>query len=253
MISVSTLIKNSIDLYKKHALTFFVYGILITVVSFVTTTLSTGVTIFGFDVRDIRDMLNLTSPLYYLTIFCILCISTILTAIITLVLTRVIHKTYMNQQVGSFAVELIDAKTLILPSIITGILTVLIILGGFLLLIVPGIIFSVWYVFATVAVAIDHKPVKEAFTYSKSLTMGRWFQVLWYILAPAFVFLLIEMIVSGIVHIPSLATPNNDIVTILVDLLDLGISIIIAPLYTIPLIILYDELKKNPITTEIPT
>jgi len=56
-------------------------------------------------------------------------------------------------------------------SVVTG----LAILGGFILLIIPGIIFSIWYVFTTVASALEEIPipVKKMFAISRELTKNR--------------------------------------------------------------------------------
>lgn len=62
-------------------------------------------------------------------------------------------------------------------------LTGLIVLGGFLLLIAPGIIFSVWFSFATfVLVSEDLKGMNALFR-SKQLVAGFWWKVFWRLLA----------------------------------------------------------------------
>ena len=74
------------------------------------------------------------------------------------------------------------------PVILASILTGLAIGGGFLLLVVPAIIFSVWLTFTTHAILLDNKKVVESLKYSKSLVDGRWWEVLWLILAPTLAF-----------------------------------------------------------------
>ena len=49
-----------------------------------------------------------------------------------------------------------DAKKLIGPVLIASFLVGLIVLGGTILLIIPGIIFAVWYAFATYEVIIEY-------------------------------------------------------------------------------------------------
>ncbi len=252
MITLSTLISESVSLYKKHAVSFLIYGVLITVISVLMSGITTGVTMFGFDIKNLRDMLNLTSPIYYATLVLIYIISTVLVLIVTIALTRTIHKIYTKQPVGTFLSELGETKPLIIPSLVVSLFTALIVIGGILLLIIPGIIFSIWYSFAAISVAIDNKSMREALPYSKSLVTGRWFEVLLYMAVPSLVFLLVEGIISMIIGIPSAVAKNNVPVTVIVDLLDLAITILLAPLYTIPFVILYEELKKNPVAAVTP-
>ena len=62
-------------------------------------------------------------------------------------------------------------------SIWTGILCALIILGLSLLLIIPGIIWSGYYIFSVYVVALKGLAGKEALDYSKGLVVGRWWEV----------------------------------------------------------------------------
>ena len=59
-----------------------------------------------------------------------------------------------------------------------GILKGIIILGGLLLLIIPGIIFSVWYAFTGLEVVLNGAGVKESLSKSKALVQGRFWPVL---------------------------------------------------------------------------
>lgn len=60
----------------------------------------------------------------------------------------------------------------------TAILAGLAMLGGFLLFIIPGIIVTVWFMFASYAVIFEDKRFVDALNYSRSLVQGRWWQSL---------------------------------------------------------------------------
>lgn len=62
----------------------------------------------------------------------------------------------------------------------TKIIAGIIIMGLSLLLIVPGLIWSVYYIFVTFVVALRMKSGSEALKYSKSLVVGRWWKVFGY-------------------------------------------------------------------------
>jgi hypothetical protein len=76
--------------------------------------------------------------------------------------------------------EIIDrVPTLLLTYVLKG----LIITGGLLLLIVPGIIFAVWYALAHVVVVLTGKESIESLAYAKELVKGRFWTVLWLLVA----------------------------------------------------------------------
>ena len=58
-----------------------------------------------------------------------------------------------------------------------SILLTLIFIGGYVLAFIPGIIFSVWFVFAPFALVVDEKRGMAALLHSKSLVRGRWWGV----------------------------------------------------------------------------
>lgn len=71
-------------------------------------------------------------------------------------------------------------------------------LGGFILLIVPGIIFAIWYCLASFILISENLKGMNALNKSKEYVKGRWGQVFWRILVVA-VASMIASIVIGIV------------------------------------------------------
>lgn len=69
------------------------------------------------------------------------------------------------------------------PAIGTNILLTIFLIGLFILLIIPGIIYSVYWTFALCAVVLCHKSGMNALDYSKAIVQGRWWTILWYSLA----------------------------------------------------------------------
>lgn len=57
-------------------------------------------------------------------------------------------------------------------------LTGLAVLGGFILLIIPGIIFAVWFMFSHLTVLFEDKRGVEALKHSKAYVRGRWWEIL---------------------------------------------------------------------------
>jgi len=70
------------------------------------------------------------------------------------------------------------SKPLVWPYAWVSVLTGLVIMAGFILFIVPGIIFAVWFGLAKYAAILDGKKGAEALKYSKSLVKGNFWPVL---------------------------------------------------------------------------
>lgn len=78
----------------------------------------------------------------------------------------------------------------------TSLLAGLIILLGFVLLIVPGIIFTVWYSFASWVVIAEGISGSAALKQSKNYVKDRWWSVAWRLLGIVLFFVVIEVVAS---------------------------------------------------------
>lgn len=61
-----------------------------------------------------------------------------------------------------------------------SLLTGIIILGGIILFVIPGIIFAIWFALAGYVLVIEGKSIKSSLVASKKLVRGRWWKTLWY-------------------------------------------------------------------------
>jgi hypothetical protein len=87
----------------------------------------------------------------------------------------------------------------------TGLLEGLIVLGMFLLLIVPGIIWGLYYTFYVYVVALRGLSGKRALDYSKAIVKGQWWRVFGYL----FMIEIIGAIAGIAVVVPFYFTPDN--------------------------------------------
>lgn len=78
--------------------------------------------------------------------------------------------------------SLIRVKNKIIPSLWLSILYGLIIIVGLILLIIPGIVFSVWYFFAIYILVSEDLRGRKALSRSKELVSGNFGKVLWRLL-----------------------------------------------------------------------
>lgn len=107
------------------------------------------------------------------------CISIIFTPIGTAAMLHVIAQEFLGNRVGfgsALKFGLNRFGSVLLVSIMVGLVTAL----GYMMLVIPGIIFSIWYIFAQQVVVVERFKGGTALARSKDLTLGyRWkiFQV----------------------------------------------------------------------------
>lgn len=89
--------------------------------------------------------------------------------------------------------------------LITGLIASLAVVGGFLLLIVPGVIFAVWFTFTTPIVVFENLSGTAALSRSKQIVKGRFWKTVWYLVFPALLFLVYALATSAV----SFALPKS--------------------------------------------
>lgn len=238
-ITVSELIQKSISLYRDNAKLFIQY---------------TAINLLPWTIVGLTRHMILTPILTIIAIIVSLWSS--------VAQNRVMAKRYRGEQALSIEQELSASTPHIWPLIGSGILGGLAILVGTLLFIIPGIIVGVWFAFTEQAVAIDGAKSIEALTESKRIVDGRWWSIVWRIIATGFVFtlpiIICNFIVSGIsnsIVSVSSAASITFIITALTAFIAFGINVIFTPLLQAARVILYLEGKKNimpTVQTEMP-
>ena len=109
----------------------------------------------------------------------------------------------------------------------TNIMLGIFLLGLTLLLIVPGIIYYVYWIFVSLVVVLNDKSGKDALDYSKKIVEGRWWRVAGY----SIVFAMLGIIVGVVVSIPYWFLPENFLINIVTDtLIDILFSFFIVAL-----------------------
>ncbi|MBT7754746.1 MAG: hypothetical protein HN726_00950, partial [Candidatus Magasanikbacteria bacterium] len=129
------------------------------------------------------------------------------------------------------------------------ILATLISIGGFFLFFIPGFIFSLWFIFALYAIAIDKQKAIASLKTSKHLVQGRWWAVLWRFLVPLVLFVFLAFLVQTVLKFLVTSTlvgilPDTIAFIILSSLTYLTASLF-APFTTTAQTILYLSLKQS--------
>lgn len=131
-----------------------------------------------------------------------------------------------------------------------AILVGLIVMGGFILLIIPGIIFAVWYAFAEYIVVLEDKDNKglKALSASKDIVKGRWGAAFWRLFIPSLLVYIAGVIITLILTL-ILSLGNVEFATIdqnlLFNTLTSLIFLFLAPLFTAYGVIVYNNFKET--------
>lgn len=168
-------------------------------------------------------------------------------------LTRVIAKLYKEEKVNVKQVYQ-KAWDNIIPLLWVSVLTGLAVFGGTLLLIIPGIIFAVWFAFSSPINVLEGTRGSAALSESKQLVSGKWWSVLWRFLATYIVYgilfytvTILAMVLIGLAtgswEALAAGAPTDTILWV-ENLATSLINVIAMPLFSAVTVILYLELKK---------
>lgn len=175
----------------------------------------------------------------------------------TIAIVSSTHRITQKQEINPTAIAH-DALVGLLPLLKTVVLQGLIILGGLLLFLIPGLVFSFWYAFAQLATILDDKRPVEALALSKSLVEGRFWSVVWrvvsgpillaaiYSLSIGFVLMLIAQLM-GIDSEALMGADSPDWITLIESVGE----VFLIPLILVYSVLLFQDLKKHPVKAEL--
>lgn len=91
----------------------------------------------------------------------------------------------------------------LLPSaMFVAVIETAVVLGGFILLIIPGLVFTIWFMFATLSVLFDETRGMRALAFSRELVRGRFWRVAWLgVFGPFLIFLCYLLVVNLLVTV----------------------------------------------------
>ena len=175
-------------------------------------------------------------PGIFLNVFISLALSVLLIWI-SIALIRATASAINNKPIKKYSKELRDTSSLIIPMIFASILSGAAVLGGLILLIIPGIVFIIWFTFVSQEIALNGRSATRSLSTSKDLVEGRWWAVCWRVVAPGFIFLVIVAIIQmivGLILLPlnllgNIGTGTYYVITLLSTLIHTTISVFFIP------------------------
>jgi hypothetical protein len=248
LIPARELLKRTVDLYKKNFNLFLSYVLALFI--------PTGVSAILAPIIEKLTQEPSTGGSIALALYIIIVLITWIVSLwVSITFMKVIYQKYNRNEVRDIKIELQHSGHLLLPALLVSILTYLIIFGGFVLLIIPGIIFSVWFAFSIYEVVLKNKKVIESIKASKALVKGRWWAVLWRLVVPIAVFglalIIVNSLVGGILSIVTAGIEKSSsmytFVSMILGLVLSFISLLFTPLTNGALVILFSELQNTPV------
>ncbi len=239
LISASKIITESVSLYLRNWKEIGYYVVLLLLVSlamvFFQQSIFLGETIVIESLASIEPI--------YLAYLLYSGVSFVVYLWLSIALIKTIAKCYQEDKPTGVMTKLEQSAKIIFSAIVVSILTSIAIGLGFLLFIIPGIIVTVWLIFALYRVVLEHEGPITAMKKSKKLVEGRWWQVFWRLLFPAFILNLVIALIEGIaIFVLRVVTENLYIINSVISVL----GFIMLPVTIIAIVILYIELKKTP-------
>ena len=147
-----------------------------------------------------------------------------------------------------------------LPALISVILLVaLVTLGGSILFLIPGLLFSVWFFFADIEVILEQKQGLAALSESRALSAGRFFAVFYRVFSVPLLLTLVYNLVYWTIMSPFLLSVQTN--WTLEEILfhpppwltlthAIGTILIVSPILFIYSVLLYYSLKSEPTSNQ---
>ncbi|MFH0853756.1 MAG: hypothetical protein V1853_05115 [bacterium] len=134
----------------------------------------------------------------------------------------------ISQRAKNLPDSLNKIRPRLMPFILACLLMGAIIMAGFIVLIIPGFIFGLWFIFTEYCVLLENKSPVLALRASRELCRGVFFPVFWRVAG----FYILFFIIAGIINSVSVAGP-------------LAVSIIMSPFAIVYLYELYQNLSRK--------
>ena len=143
---------------------------------------------------------------------------------------------------------------LIIPLLMVALLVTLVIFGGLILLIIPGILFAIWFSFAQISVILDNKKGIDALSFSRSLFSNRFLPMLRrVIIGPLLLFVVYMLILIFVIGIGFIFSGNieqvinQEVFPLWPDILENLLSVFMLPIFLIYWTLLYRSVKESKI------
>lgn len=240
LITASEIVEKSWEIYKKNWRQLLPYMLLLFLPSIV-------LSIIGAISFFLTAYVPASALINSLIILVIVAAGLVFGLWASIALAQALKKIVQNQSTEDWRAVFAGNSRYLWPVIYTSLLVAIIVFAGTLLLIIPGIIFGVWYSFCFYQVIFEDKKGTGALKESKKLVMGRWWGILWRLLVPAFTFGLGAILINYLLDLPFyfIFGPDSAVTNITDKVISSLANIVISPLTALATILLYFSAKET--------
>lgn len=244
LITASEIVEKSWELYKKNWRVLVPYLLLLLVPSVVLAVL--GVISFF-----LTAYVPSSALINNVIILVIVAAAVVFALWVSIALALTLKKIAQGQPLENWRTSFNSSSRYLGPVILTSILVAIIVFAGTLLLIIPGIIFGVWYAFTFYQVVFEDKTGAAALAESKKLVVGRWWAILWRLFLPAAVFTLILLLANYILNLPFyfIFGLDSNLIDIAEKIISALVNIVVSPLTALASVLLYFSAKETSTAT----
>ena len=249
LITASEIIKKSWETYSQNWKKFIPYVVAIFASS-------TFLVLVGFVSFKIEEIISKESLLFINNIFTALVSVAVIvfTLWISIALTKNLYNAILNKEIVGLKDSLSQNSKYLWPVIWSSFLMFLAVVGGLFLLIIPALIFAIWFTYTFYVVIFEDVKGITALKNSKKMVSGRWWKTLWLILAPTIFYGVLFYVVQNILYLPlTIFLTKGSWIYLLYKSLSVNIiSAFFTPLSALPMIYLYFSAKENPASQPLP-
>ncbi len=240
LITASEIVEKSWELYKKNWRPLLPYMLLLFLPSIV-------LSIVGVISFFLTAYVPASALLNSLIILVIVAAGVVFALWASIALAQTLKKMAQNQPAGDWRAVFTGNSRYLWPVIYTSILVAVIVFAGTLLLIIPGIIFGVWYSFVFYQVIFEDKKGVASLKESKKLVVGRWWAILWRLAVPAVVFGLFAILINYLLDLPFyyIFGADSTVTDITNKVISSLINVAVSPLTALATILLYLSAKET--------
>ncbi|MSU75229.1 MAG: hypothetical protein EXS55_01825 [Candidatus Magasanikbacteria bacterium] len=239
MLSISNIISQAWLLYSKNWRALSIYMAFL----FLPTFLMSILGIVGVSLNKVIPGSALVSNIIIGIIFII---SLLITFWTTIALTCGLKAMLDNAPNHSWRAMFDKASPLLWPFAYTSLIVGLVVFGGTILFIIPGIIFTVWYAFTGYVVLFDGEKGAAALSASKRLVVGRWWPIIFRLIIPNLLFMFIFMAAQMVVAAPITAFLPTGPALVAANIVSALGKAILTPLTGAAILILFLDAKQKP-------
>ncbi len=156
---------------------------------------------------------------------------------------------YTQGSLSTLKKSFLDTKKYLLPIIGVSILYAIICMVGSVLLLLPGLIFGIWYYLATFAVIFDNNKILESLKTSKNLVIGRWWSMAFRIVTPK-ILLVIALVIIKMLCLTALNQifkPSDIQYEMMIQIINGIVTALTLPIFIWTDTLLYFSAKENPL------